>query len=190
MRNIICCFVFALLLGACAPSQEVIQEAVEGTLSVILTSTSEKAATLEHISSATATDPPIASATERVRPTYPPTRTLRPTPAITITRRPRPSSTPRPTATSLSTQDLIATFEAFIISDHGPGYYLVNVDIAPGIWRSSSDLDSCYWARLDRTGDIIDNYFGFGGSTIYIAPTDFAVELATDCGIWTYLSPP
>jgi hypothetical protein len=74
--------------------------------------------------------------------------------------------------------------------DHDPGIYLVNVDIAPGVWRSQGSGDDCYWQRSDKTGDIIDNHFGFAGGTIYIAPSDFSVQLDAECGTWTYLSPP
>jgi hypothetical protein len=74
--------------------------------------------------------------------------------------------------------------------DHDPGIYLVNVDIAPGVWRSQGNGEDCYWQRSDKAGDIIDNHFGFAGGTIYIAPSDFSVDLATECGAWTFLSPP
>jgi hypothetical protein len=88
------------------------------------------------------------------------------------------------------TQTAQASLEALLEMDKRPGFYLVNVDIAPGIWRSTPGAEDCYWKRTDKTGEIIDNYFGFSGVTIYIDPSDFAVELNKECGTWTYLSAP
>ena len=81
-----------------------------------------------------------------------------------------------------------ATAEAWarLIEPKGDGFYLINIDIAPGIWRSTGTGDSCYWAVTDRTGDIIDNHFGMAGGTAYIPATGFQVEF-DDCGIWEYL---
>ena len=98
--------------------------------------------------------------------------------------------TPTPTLTPNRTQTEQGRLMATQLAVHEPGFYLVNVDIAPGAWRSSSNLDSSYWSRNDCTGEIVDKYFGFGGSTIFIAPTDFSVELGEDYAVWIYLSPP
>jgi hypothetical protein len=101
--------------------------------------------------------------------TSPPyTATITPTPTDTLT----PTISPTPTLTPNRTQTEQGRLMATQLAVHEPGFYLVNVDIAPGVWRSSSNLDSCYWSRNDCTGEIVDNYFGFGGSTIFIAPTD------------------
>jgi hypothetical protein len=116
-----------------------------------------------------------------------------PSPTYTYgpTNTPVPSDTPTPT---IDPQIITATAQAVIDlvlkGDHGPGVYLVGIDIAPGVWRSTPGADDCSWKRSNRTGDIIDNYYSFSGGTIYIDPTDFSVELSTECGIWTYLSVP
>lgn len=69
------------------------------------------------------------------------------------------------------------------------GVYRVNVDIASGQWKSMSDAtetQSCYWARIASDGSIIDNFFGYGGTTVYVSDTDFAVEFKS-CSIMVYL---
>ncbi len=69
------------------------------------------------------------------------------------------------------------------------GVYKVGVDIAPGRWKSISDAienQSCYWARISSDGSIIDNFFGYGGTTIYVNASDFAVEIK-DCSLMVYL---
>jgi hypothetical protein len=116
-------------------------------------------------------------------------------PSATFTFAPTNTEAPTmtPTATTppeILTQTAQASLDALLKMDKGPGVYLVNADIAPGIWRSTPGSDDCYWKRSDRTGEIIDNYYSFSGGTIYIDPTDFSVELSTECGIWTYLSAP
>lgn len=115
----------------------------------------------------------------------------------TITNTPAPTNTPQPTNTPTETiapYVLTATaqaeIDAILREDHEPGIYLVDVDIAPGVWRSKPGNDDCYWSRTTKTGDIIDNFFGDGGGTIYISPTDFQVELGEGCGLWTWLSEP
>lgn len=105
-----------------------------------------------------------------------------------------PTNTQAPTETPIPphvlTQTAQASLDAQLRLDHDPGFYLVNVDIAPGIWRSTPGQDDCYWKRSDKTGDIIDNYYGFSGVTMYVAPSDFAVEMTKECGTWTWLSAP
>lgn len=140
-------------------------------------------------------------------PTYLPKATYTPRIVITIrvvtathpaytttsTYTPGPTHTPYPTNTPIPPEVLTATaqaaLDALLKKDHGSGIYLVGVDIAPGVWRSTAGHDDCYWSRTDKTGDIIDNFYGMSGGTIYISPSDFQVEL-DDCGIWTWLSPP
>jgi hypothetical protein len=72
--------------------------------------------------------------------------------------------------------------------DKSDGFYLVGVEIAPGVWRSQGNSDNCYWSINTRTGDIIKNYFGMAGGTMYIPSTAFQVTLQ-DCGNWVYLGP-
>lgn len=70
------------------------------------------------------------------------------------------------------------------------GFYLINVDIAPGVWRSTGTASgSCYWSVTTATGDIIDNHFGDPGGTAYIAPNGFQVEF-NGCGTWEWLQGP
>jgi hypothetical protein len=72
----------------------------------------------------------------------------------------------------------------------GEGTWLVNVDIAPGTYRTQVDgdgiWDSCYWARLsDLSGEldaILANENVSGQGLVTIEPTDVAFE--TGC-TWT-----
>lgn len=114
------------------------------------------------------------------------TATLSPTPLFTPTETLIPTETPIPSETPDPPQIASARLSA----NKQPGIYLVGVDIAPGLWRSLGHSDDCYWQRSDRTGEIIDNFIGFAGGTIYIAPDDFSVQLNKECGSWTYLEPP
>jgi hypothetical protein len=70
---------------------------------------------------------------------------------------------------------------------HTPGFYLVNIDIAPGIWRSTVRGDGCYWEITNTKGDIIDNHFGMAGGTIYLSATAYQVQLGPECGDWQFL---
>jgi hypothetical protein len=85
------------------------------------------------------------------------------------------------------------TAEVFLFNklygNKGDGFYVVNMDIAPGIWRSTGTGDDCYWEVTQANGDIIDNHFGMSGGTVYITPTAFQVQFE-DCGEWVFFSPP
>jgi len=190
MKTLVIILSLAFILAACGPSSEVIQNAIVGTVAAYTaypTYTSQPPYSTYTPYPTYTPQPTLTALVLVITATSPPyTATTTPTPTITFT----PTITPTPTVTPNSTQTEQARIVATQTTVHEPGFYLVNVDIAPGIWRSSSNLDSCYWARYDRTGEIINNYYGFGGSTIYISPTDFSVELNEDCGVWTYLSPP
>lgn len=105
-----------------------------------------------------------------------PTRTALPTYTQGPTLTPAPTNTPAPT---------IDTMRA----NKGNGFYLVNVDIAPGVWRSNGSSDGCYWAVTSSTGNILNNHFGMSGGTAYIDPAGFQVEF-NGCGTWEFLSPP
>jgi len=119
------------------------------------------------------------------------TATFTPTPLFTptITLTPTNTSTPTNTPTITSTPNVVQTEQARewvrLTRDRGSGFYLVNVDIAPGIWRSTPGLDGCYWKVSSATGDIIANHFGMSGGTAYIPSTAFQVQF-DDCGIWTF----
>ena len=93
-----------------------------------------------------------------------------------------------PTSTTMPTPDVTQTLQAQMFLVHPDGFYLVNVDIAPGVWRSPSGSDNCYWATTDKQGNILDNHFGMSGGTAYIPASAFQVEFK-DCGDWTFISP-
>lgn len=106
------------------------------------------------------------------------TQTLTPTPEFTptITNTPEPTNTPSPTIDPLK----IAK---------GDGFYLIGVDIAPGVWRSDGKGDNCYWKVSMASGDIVDNHFGMAGGTAYISSSGFQVQFER-CGTWTFLQDP
>ncbi len=175
-------FFLAIIFSACAPSPQVIQQALLSTQAALPTTTAYPTYT----PNPTYTPYPTltAQATNTPAPTYTPiiilvTPISSPTPLYTSTITPTPTKTPIPT----NTPDPLK-------ADKGAGNYLVNVDIAPGVWRNDSTSSECYWKRSTKTGDIIDNYYGMGSGTIYISPTDFSVELQAECGTWTYLQGP
>lgn len=132
----------ALLITACAPSQETIQTAIAQTQSA-----------------------------------YTPIPTQTPYPTHTA----YPTYTPIPVTNTPTVPPIFET--------KTNGFYLVNSEIAPGVWKSNGDNDDCYWATTSSDGDIIDNHFGQAGGTAYISPEAFQVEF-NDCGTWTYLQGP
>ncbi len=93
---------------------------------------------------------------------------------------PPPTATSRPTATATA-PPLLAPKE--------DGHYLINVDIAPGVWRSHGTGNACYWEVTTATGDIISYDLGMAGGAAYIPPTGFEVTFEW-CGTWTYLKGP
>lgn len=179
MKKIIIFLLGVILLSACAPSEGDIQTAIAQTQAewtVVPTQTPYATYTPENTIAVVVTK--IVTATFTFTPLFTPTDTLTPTNTLP------PTNTPNVAKT--------ATAQAFakLTKDKSPGMYLVNVDIAPGIWRSQGSGDSCYWQRSTKTGSIIDNHFGMAGGTIYISPSDFSVQLDKECGSWVYLSPP
>jgi hypothetical protein len=128
-------------------------------------------ATLDSIPTQT---PAIIRETVLVTPKGP---TSTPRPTITV----GPTSTPRPTNTPKPTIDILKT-------DKPPGIYLVGIDIAPGVWRNNGSGGKCYWSITSKTGDIIDNFYGQSGGTLYLRASAFQVELTDGCGRWTWLS--
>ena len=94
---------------------------------------------------------------------------------------------------TLTPRDMTATQVAgeiaYLTEERADGFYLVGVDIAPGVWRSTGGGDSCYWATTSKTGEIIKNHFGMAGGTAYISPSAYQVEFS-NCGIWLFLTPP
>jgi hypothetical protein len=160
-----------VLATACQPSQDLIDQAVSSTIGAIPTYTAYPSQTsqLTYTPYPTYTDvPPISvTATYTSTPRFTPTITLTPTTTLI------PTSTPDP-----------------LTRDKSPGLFLVGVDIAPGVWRSQGGGEDCYWERTTKTGDIIDNYFGMAGGTIYVSPSDFQVRLEKACGVWVHMGPP
>ena len=124
---------------------------------------------------------------------------LTPSATATQTFTPAPTNTPDLTQTAeaeILANDVALTetaavseaTQAELTASRGSGFYLVGVDIAPGIWRSTAGSDSCYWARYDENQNILDNDFGQSGGAVTIRTTDFQVEF-DDCGTWEYISP-
>lgn len=111
----------------------------------------------------------------------------------TITLTPTRTATPTKTPTITRTPNVTQTAQAIALErlrrDKGDGFDLVNVDIAPGVWRSTGTGDGCYWATTTPTGSILDNHFGLAGGTAYSSPNAFQVEF-DDCGTWVFLTPP
>jgi hypothetical protein len=68
------------------------------------------------------------------------------------------------------------------------GTYLVNQQIPPGTYRSSSKGNGCYWKRSGESGDILDNHFGLAGGVVTIQPSDYKFE-SRRCGAWIPLDP-
>lgn len=112
------------------------------------------------------------------------TQNAKPTPKPTRTK--SPTNTPRPTATITNTPE---PTQDLLFGLHSDGFYLVGVDIAPGVWRSTGTGDNCYWKVSTRNGGTVDNHFGLAGGTAYIPADAFQVEF-NRCGAWEYLGPP
>ena len=159
-----------LLLPGCKPTADQIAIPVQQTLEAIPTQT--------------------AFPTLTALPTYTPLPTQTPwiiivTPTFTAT----PMFTPTNTIVPTSTQPPTST-PSPLKKDKKPGFYLVGIDIAPGVWRSLGSSDSCYWSITDRYGNIINNHFGMAGGTMYIPTQSYQVQLDADCGTWTFLQEP
>jgi hypothetical protein len=105
------------------------------------------------------------------------------TPSITLTI----TNSPIPISNADMTKTIKKELEIRLKSDKTDGFYLVNIDIAPGVWRSNGSGNSCYWATTTKTGKIITNHYGMAGGTAYISENAYQVEFDS-CGIWTYLS--
>lgn len=65
----------------------------------------------------------------------------------------------------------------------GNGVWEVNVDIQAGKYKTAGGGD-CYWAKLDRTGDIMDNDLPSGPTTVIIESNVFSFS-SQRCGTWT-----
>lgn len=69
----------------------------------------------------------------------------------------------------------------------GPGFYLVPSEIKPGTWKSDGNHDFCYWQVAKADGTIMQNYFGMAGGSMYVPPNAYEVQLAEECGNWTFV---
>ena len=156
---------------ACASPQSLIQTAIAGTQSIWTPVTTQTAYF-------TYTPQPTIFITKIVTETY------TPIPVFTSTISFTPTNTLSPTKTATPS----LTINPLAVS-HGNGVYLVGIDIAAGLWRSFGSQTDCYWTLTTRTGDIINNYFGMAGGTMYVSPSVFEV-LLEDCGTWNYLGLP
>lgn len=176
LKLFICAIIFlTLLLPGCKQTPEQILVLVNETLAAIPTQTAYPTYTAINTYTPYPTYTFIPTYTPKIKivtltftitPKYTPTITE--TPTVTPTK----TSTPNP-----------------LTKDKGPGYYLVGVEIASGVWRSLGTADDCYWSINSKTGDIINNHFGMAGGTMYIPASAFEVRLEAECGMWTYLSP-
>ena len=116
--------------------------------------------------------------TQTAYPTYTPPPTVYVTKIVIVT----PTFTATPEFTPTATLDPL-------FQPKGDGFYLVGVDIAPGIWRSTGTGSKCYWEVTEKNGDIVDNNFGMSGGTAYIPASAFQVQFEK-CGDWVYMGPP
>ncbi len=174
--------VSALLLSACGPSPDQISQAVQETMAVWTVVPSQTA--MPTYTSA----PTLAVEVTRVV-TREVTPTSTSTPLFTPTDSQTPTITSTPTVTPNAAKTATARVMAKLTSPKGDGFYLVGVDIAPGVWRSTGTADNCYWQTSAATGGIVANHFGMSGGTAYVSASAFQVEFE-NCGTWTYLSPP
>lgn len=161
MKKII---LIALLLTACStPPATLSAEALKGTAFVDAWTAIVAAYT----------------STPEATPTHEPTNTPRPTATVGDT------NTPKATATETSTPKPTTPPQQTAKSD---GFYLIGIDISPGVWRSNGSGDRCYWEVTTKTGDVISNHFGLAGGTAYIPADGFQISFER-CGTWTFLSP-
>ena len=186
----------AVVLAACAPSESDIQTAIAQTAVTIPTETPYPSLTPYATNTAypsltpwpTYTDAPPTIIIKVVTATHSPTPKFTATITLTPTNTATPTKTPTETPSPNLTQTQEAEDFAKLITNKYSGFFLVNVDIAPGSWRSTAGQESCYWARLSKTGDILDNHYGNSGGTVFIRASDYEVNF-DGCGEWNYLGP-
>lgn len=78
------------------------------------------------------------------------------------------------------------TDQNILKSDKPDGFYLVDTEIEPGVWKTEEGKSKCYWKITDFKGNIISNYLGAGGGTIFIDENAYQIEIL-NCGITTYI---
>ena len=149
-------------------------------------------------------------------PTYTkiPTGTFYPTYTKIVTNTPYPTYTkvptykPYPTYTEIPTQTKVPTYTPFptqtadiqyivitptaderlITQDKDNGFYLVDTEIAKGVWRSDPGSSKCYWKITDINGNIIKNFLGESGGTISLTNDSYQLEIA-NCGPIHFFQP-
>lgn len=59
------------------------------------------------------------------------------------------------------------------------------VAITPGRWRTTGDVEDCYWERTSRSGEIIDNNFATSAQEIMVTIRSSDGQFTSEnCGIW------
>lgn len=74
----------------------------------------------------------------------------------------------------------------------GPGTWLVNQEIAPGLWQNSDSSEGCSWARLNRLDGEPSAITASGATQSLIVVEIIEADLAFDskgCGTWTRIGP-
>lgn len=180
MSKFLILLVVIILAGCAAPAPDsaVVQQMVKDTLVAMPTQTDCLAFIQEPAQTPNPTYTPLPTYTDV--PTYTPQIIV-----VTATFTPTPEFTPSQTSTPTDTPTPAPTIDSLKMR-RGDGFYLVGVDIAPGVWRSDGTGEMCYWQTSKAEGQIIDNHFGMAGGTAYISPTAFEVRFQ-DCGNWTWL---
>ena len=185
MRKFCILFIlFAIFFTGCGPSDEEITAMVYGFVAQTVQAFTPIPSNTPYL-----TYTPVDTATPY--PTYTPQNT--PTVqvetkiiVVTVTNTATPLYTPTITDTPTATIPPTATKDPLQM-DKGPGFYLIGVDIAPGVWRSTGTNDNCYWEVTRDTGKTISNHFGMAGGTMYLPTTAFQVSMDAECGTWTFL---
>lgn len=144
----------------------------------------------------------VPLATYTPYPTYTPNPTYTAVPAVIVTATPLPATStpartstatkpPMPTAVPPTTLPPTAPPNK-LTEAKGAGFYLVNLEIAPGLWRSQGNAKNCWVKTKTRTDDLIDIDLGPPGKTFYINANDFSVEFSVlefggaSC-LWNYM---
>ena len=83
------------------------------------------------------------------------------------------------------TEVIKQTVEGNFDRSYSNGKYEVGKDIKPGKYRTTGDLENCYWARLSRSGEIIDNNFAAAAREITVTIQKSDGMFTTEgCGTW------
>lgn len=101
-----------------------------------------------------------------------------------------PTHTPAPTYTEVVRIVMVTptTDESVLKAPKGDGFFLVGPEIAHGIWRSEGEYNKCYWKVTDIKGNIISNFIGTAGGTVYLDENAYQIEIR-NCGKLKFYSP-